>query len=137
MAKERLKKKNLALVVVRKGRIVFETSSHGIDGLLGAIQKLNKEMKGSTVADKIVGRAAALLCIYAGVTAVFAVIASEKGIEALKENNVFCQFENIVPCILDSKRSDICLFEKLVMDLSDPKVAYERLKAFAAERRLI
>jgi hypothetical protein len=40
MAKERLKRKDLALVIVKKGQIVFETSSHGIGGLLRAIQKL-------------------------------------------------------------------------------------------------
>lgn len=102
-----------------------------------AIEKLNKEMMNSSVADKIVGKAAAVLCVYAGVAAVFAVTASRKGIEILKENNVFCEFESVVPHILNSERSDVCPFEKLVMDISDPKEAYERLKAFAAERRLI
>ena len=137
IAKEKLKQKNLALVIAKKGKVIFETSSHGIGGLLRAIEELDKEMKGSSVADKIVGKAAALLCIHAGVFAVFAVTASEKGIQALKDNNVSCQLENRVPHILNSKRSDICPFEKLVINISNPKEAYEKLRSLAAERRLI
>ncbi len=137
IAKETLKQKNLTLVVAKKGEVVFETSSHGVGGLLRAIEELGKEMKGSSVADKIVGKAAALLCIHAGVLAVFAVTASEKGIRALRENNVLCRFENEVPRILNSKRIDICPFENLVIYISDPKEAYEKLKSFAAEGRLI
>lgn len=137
IAKEKLKQKNLALVIAKKGKVVFETSSHGIGGLLRAIEELDKEMKGSSVADKIVGKAAALLCIHAGVFAVFAVTASEKGIQALKDNNVLCQFENTVSHILNSKRSDICPFEKLVIAISNPKEAYEKLRSLAAEKRLI
>ena len=137
IAKEKLKQKNLALVIAKRGRVIFETSSHGIDGLMKAIEELDKEMKGSAVADKIVGKAAALLCVYTGVVAVFAVTASEKGIQVLKDNNVLCRFESKVPHILNSQRSDICPFEKLVINISNPKKAYEKLRAFAAERKLI
>ena len=137
IAKEKLKQKNLALVIAKKGKVIFETSSHGIGGLLRAIEELDKEMKGSSVADRIVGKAAALLCVHAGVFAVFAVTASKKGIQALKDNDVLCQLENRVPHILNFKRSDICPFEKLVINISNPIEAYEKLKSFAAERRLI
>lgn len=137
IAKKKLKQKNLALAIAKKGKVIFETSSHGLGGLLRAIEELDKEMKGSSVADKIVGKAAALLCVHTGVFAVFAVTASEKGIQALKDGNVLCQFENRVPHILNSERSDICPFEELVINISNPKEAYEKLKSFAAERRLI
>ncbi len=128
IAKERLKQKSLALVIAKGGKVVFETSSHGIRGLLGAIEELDEEMKGSSVADRIVGKAAALLCVYAGVIAVFAVTASEKGIQALRDNKILCQFENRVPHILNSEESDICPFEKLVTNISNPKKAYETIK---------
>ncbi|MFQ6086486.1 MAG: DUF1893 domain-containing protein [Candidatus Bathyarchaeia archaeon] len=137
IAKEKLKQKNLALVIAKKGKIIFETSSRGIGGLLRAIGELDKEMKGSSVADRIVGKAAALLCVYAGAVAVFAVTASERGVQALRDNNVLCQFENRVPYILNSKKSDVCPFEKLVINISNSKEAYEKLKSFAAEKRLI
>lgn len=135
IAEQRLRQRNLALVIARSGKVVFETNSQGISGLLKAIEELDKAVMGSSVADRILGKAAALLCIYAGVFAVFAVTASDKGIRALRDANVLCRFENKVPYILNYKRNDICPFEKLVINITNSKEAYEKLKSFDVERR--
>jgi len=129
LAKQKLIQKNLNLVIAKNGIVLFETESHGISGLLKAIKQLQDNMAGSSVADRIVGRAAALLLVYSGVVAVFAVTASDGGIEVLENNHVFHEFERRVPRILDSKRVDVCPFERLVAKFSDPKQAYEELKA--------
>jgi hypothetical protein len=136
-ATERLKQKNIALAIAKKGEVVFETSAHGLGGLLKAIDELGEEMRGSSVADNVVGQAAALLCVYAGVVAVFAVTASEKGIQTLRDGNISYRFENRVQHILDSKRRDVCPFEKLVDGISSPEEAYEKLKSLAAKRFII
>ena len=129
LAKQRLIQKNLSLVIAKNDRVLFETEAHGISGLLKAIKQLQDNMAGSSVADRIVGRAAALLLVYSGVVAVFAVTASDGGIEVLKNNHVFHEFGRWVPRILDSKRVNVCPFERLVAKFSDPKQAYEELKA--------
>ena len=130
LAKHRLKENNLTLSIVKGGKVLFETQSHGIIGLLQAIEKLGKELIESSVADKIVGRAAALLCAYSGVASVFAVTISEEGRRALEDNHVFYQFENRVPNILNYKRTDLCPFEKLTTGLTNLKEAYEKIKSF-------
>jgi len=129
LAKQQLIQKKLSLVVAKRGKALFETETHGINGLLDAIKELENDMRDSSVADRIVGRAAALLFVYSGVIAVFAVTASEGGVEVLKENKILHEFERLVPRILDSKKLDICPFEKLVSGLSEPKKAYDELKA--------
>jgi len=129
LAKQKLIQKNLNLVIAKNGIVLFETESHGINGLLKAIKQLQDNMAGSSVADRIVGRAAALLLVYSDVVAVFAVTASDSGIEVLENNHVFHKFERRVPRILDSKRVDVCPFERLVAKFSDPREAYEELKA--------
>lgn len=128
LAKHRLKQKNLDLVIVKNGRIIFENGSQGIRGLLRAIEKLGKESVGSSVADRIVGRAAAMLCAYSKVASVFAVTISEEGIKVLKDNKVLCRFENRVPNILNHEGTDICPFEKLVIGFTKPEEAYKKLK---------
>jgi len=132
LAKQRLGQKNLTLVIAKNGRVLFETESHGISDLLKAVKQLQDNMEASSVADRIVGRAAALLFVYSGVVAVFAVTVSDSGIEVLKNNHVFHEFERRVPRILDSKRMEVCPFERLVARFSDPKEAYEELKAHCA-----
>jgi len=137
LAKQRLSEKNLSLVVTKRGRVLFETEAHGISGLLDAIKELGNDMKDSSVADRIVGRAAALLFAYSGVVAVFAVTASDGGIEVLKANHIFYEFESRVSRILNSKKVDICPFEKLVTGFSDPKKAYKELKAHCTPKQAL
>jgi hypothetical protein len=86
-------------------------------------------MKDSSIADKIVGRAAALLCAYSKVSAVYAVTIDENGLQILRNNDIVCQVEKIVPYILNLKQDSICPFEKLLINISDPKEAFKKLRA--------
>ncbi|MGD8543981.1 MAG: DUF1893 domain-containing protein [Candidatus Bathyarchaeota archaeon] len=130
LAEQRLKEKKFNLLIAKDGKIVFATKSYGIRGLLKAMEKLGNQLSGSSVADNVVGRAAAMLCAYFKAYSVFAVTISEEGEKMLKENKVSYRFENRVPNILNYEKTDICPFEKLVMDLTKPEEAYEKLKAF-------
>jgi hypothetical protein len=130
LAEQRLKEKKFNLLIVKDGKIVFATKSYGIRGLLQAMEKLGNQLSGSSVADNVVGRAAAMLCAYFKASSVFAVTISEEGEKMLKENKVSYRFENRVPNILNYERTDICPFEKLVIGLTKPEEAYEKLKLF-------
>ncbi len=130
LAEQRLKEKKFNLLIVKDGKIIFATKSQGIRGLLQAIEKLGKQLTGSSVADNVVGRATALLCAYFKASSVFAVTISEEGEKMLKENEIFYQFENRVPNILNYERTDVCPLEKHVMGLIKPEEAYEKLKSF-------
>lgn len=132
LAKRVLKERDLTLVVVKKGKIIFEAKSHGINDFLQAIKEFKKELEGSAVADRIVGRAAALLSAYSKVASVFAVTISEEGRKVLEDWNIFCEFENIVAHILNYQKIDVCPFEKLASNLTDPNEAYEKLKTRAS-----
>jgi hypothetical protein len=129
IARIRLKEGNLSLVIAKNGKIIFETRSHGLRGFLQAINLLDKELAESSVADRIMGRAAALLSVYSNVSAVFAVTISKEGIKVLEDNNIPYQFESCVPKILNSKGDDMCPFEKLTITLTNPAKAYSKLKS--------
>jgi len=131
LAKLKLKERDLTLVIVKEGKVIFETKSQGIGGFLQAIEKLDKRLVASSVADKIVGAAAAMLCVYSEVSSVFAVTISEEGIRVLEDNNIIYQFESEVPNILNHDKTDICPFEKRAIGSRDPKEAYTKLKSFA------
>jgi len=131
LAKLRLKDGDLTLVIVKEGKVIFETKSRGVGDFLQAIEKLGKRLASSSVADKIVGAAAAMLCAYSEVSSVFAVTISEEGIKVLEDNGIFYQFENRVPNILNYDGTGVCPFEKLAVGSRDPKEAYVKLKFFA------
>jgi len=129
VARSKLKGENLSLVIVKDGKIVFKTMSSGIGGFLQAIELLNRELAESSIADKIMGRAAALLSVYSRVSAVFAVTISKEGIKVLEDNDIPYQFERRVPNILNSKGDDMCPFEKLTITITNPAEAYSKLKS--------
>jgi len=128
IAKSVLKKNNDTLVIVKEGKVLFETNSPGIRGLLAAIEKIGKELKASAVADKLVGEAAAQLCAYSNVLEVFAVTLSKCGKDVLEKNNIRYEYENLVPHILNQSKTDFCPFEKIVMGSNSPQDAFGRLK---------
>ena len=131
MAKEILKKRDLSLVIVKEDELLFESSSSGIKGLLQAIDKFEDGLDGSSVADRVVGRAAALLLAYSRVRDVYAVTLSDEGLEVLKENSVPVEHDNLVPNILDRKGENICPFEKFSLTITSVEEAYRQLRAFA------
>jgi len=130
-AKLKLIEEDLSLVIVKKGKVVFETKNQGISGFLQAIEKLDKTLVAASVADKIVGVAAAMLCVYAGVASVFALTISEEGIRVLENNNIVCRFEKKVSNILNRDKNDVCPFEKLAISSRSPDEAYVKLKSLA------
>jgi hypothetical protein len=130
LAKKRLsKEKNLTLIIVKNGEIIFETSSHGISGFLEAFEKLGGTIHGASVADKVVGKAIALLCVYANVKMVYAVTLSREAKTFFEKHGVYHEWEMLVENILDFKKAGICPFEKLATEISNPNEAYKRLKA--------
>ena len=132
-AKLKLIDEDLSLVIVKNGKVVFETKKQGVSGFLEAIEKLNQDFVGASVADKIVGVAAAMLCVYSGVSSVFALTISEGGIRVLENNNIVCLFEKNVSNILNRTKNDVCPFEKLAMDSGSSKETYVKLKTFASQ----
>jgi len=135
IAKQTLKKRKLALAIAKNGKIIFQSDSHGVIGLFEAIEQLGDELKGAAVADRIVGKAAALLCVYSQVDAVFASVLSLKGKDTLEKNDIKYEYEILVPRILDKTGKDACPFEKFSLNLENPEEAYFRLKEFAKKIR--
>jgi hypothetical protein len=130
LAKEILKKKTLSLVIVKDSNSLFESNASGIDGLLQAIEDLGNNIIASSIADKVVGRAAALLIIYSDIKEVYTTFLGEEGFRLLKEHNILVEYENLVPTILDREGKNMCPFEKFAMTINLKEEVYDQLKAF-------
>jgi len=131
MAKKILREESLSLVIVKKDKVLFKSRSSGISGLLQAIENLNDGLHKSSVADRVIGRAAALLLVYFHAKEAYCATVSSEGLRVLKESNIPLEHENIVSRILDKEGKDICPFERFSLTVSSPEEAYENLKAFA------
>ena len=131
LAKELLDNNGASLVIVKEGQPLFKSAKNGIYGLLQAIEKLRNEIFGSSVADRVVGRAAALLLANSQVNEVYAPVLSIEGRKVLEMNNIKVEHLNLVQKILDRTGKNICPFEKFSYNIKSLDQAYEQLKKFA------
>jgi hypothetical protein len=129
IAKRALRGRELSLVVVKCGRVIFESNLQGLSGLILAIDTLGLNLHNSSVADKVVGKAAALLLAYSHISEVYAEVISKDGLETLDEYGIRVEYASLIPRILNRRGEDICPFEKLSQNLSSPEEAYKILKA--------
>ncbi|MGB9740823.1 MAG: DUF1893 domain-containing protein [Candidatus Bathyarchaeia archaeon] len=133
IAKKRLKERRLTLSIVKDGKVIFENSSFGVSGFLEAMEKFGGKLRGSSVADKVVGKAIALLCVNAEVKAVYAVVLSERAKETLREHAIHHEWETLVQNILAPNRTETCPFEKLADELANPAEAYAKFKVLQSK----
>ena len=128
-ARNNLRRKGLTLAIVKNGEVLFETRSHRISGFLNAVENLGGQLVGASLADKVAGKAVALLCVYAGISAVYAETLSNKAKTVLEKKGIHTEWKELVDTILDLSRSDVCPFEKNAEKISDPKDAFKAFKA--------
>jgi len=129
LVREALLGGDLTLAVAKNGKILFRSNSHGVSDMLAMIDELGSLTEGASLADSVVGRAAALLCVYSKVVAVYGERMSEGAAAILKAKDIRYEFGTLVARILNRQRDDICPFDRAVLGVEDPSLALEKLKA--------
>jgi len=109
LAAEKLELEGHSLVVVKDGRTLFCSRMPGIKPMLEALD--NDVLVGSSVADKVIGRAAAMAAVMGEVTSLYTPVMSEEAVEVLTEAGILYYAKKIVPVILDRDRSRPCPVE--------------------------
>ena len=120
---DKLKANNYA-IVASNGYFSFDT------GIKPVIYRINEDInyfKDLVVADKIVGKASAMLLCLSNVKEVYCVVLSKSGKEILDKYGVLYHYDNLVECIINKNGDDMCPMEKTVKDIDDLNEAYEAL----------
>lgn len=112
-----------ALAIVNGGG-EFTYNERGIKTLL-SLQ--SGSLTGAFVADKVVGKAAAMMLVRGGAIEVYAEIISQPALEVLKAHRVICLYGEIVPNIINRDKTGICPMEQAVLDENDIAKAYKIL----------
>ena len=110
----------------KDGQCIF-SEKKGIAPVMGFIAD-NINLEGYSVADLVVGKAAALLFVKCKIKAVFAKTLSKGGAEVLKSNNIPFEYEILAEKIINRDGTDICPMEKTVLNTDDPEEGYILLK---------
>lgn len=100
----------------------YTSCDRGVKALL-SLQSDNT-LNGASVADKIVGKAAAFLLVRGRVSEVYAEVISASGAEVLKAHNIPFKFGKLTDCIVNRAGTGMCPMEEAVKDICDPDEAY-------------
>lgn len=125
-AKELFAKGGYACVAVRESTEYYGVKG-GIAPLIDFIDENN--MQGFSVADKIAGKAAALLYAKMGLSAVYAEVLSVPAEEILKKHGIYYEYKTLTQNIINRRGDGICPMEQAVEKISDPDEAYKVLSA--------
>ena len=102
-------------------------SGRGIEPLLCIYQKTPQILLNASVADKVIGRAAAAILVMGKIDYLYAKVISLGAVEIFKKNNINFEYDKITDYIKNRDRTGICPMEKLAEKYSQPYEIYMAL----------
>ncbi len=120
-----------------RGGTVLTDDARGIAPMMNFLSA-GRDLHGFSAADLVVGRAAALLFVLAGITSVYAATLSRGGMDVLAANGIPVEYGTITDSIRNRAGTGNCPMEQAVSGTDDPETAYrrigDRLAAMRADR---
>lgn len=123
-----LKEDQKSCVILSEDGAVRCSDAIGIKPLMVELRADRKAFQGSVIADKVVGKAAALLAVLGEVQAVFGRVMSEGAVSIFEKHQIPYQFEILVPYIKNRTKDGMCPMEETVQLVENPEEAFEALE---------
>ena len=116
-----------ALEVYQGDFLVFESNKEMLTPLLEYIEIKAPRHNGVVIFDKIMGNAAALLCVVAKCKELYSPLGSEPAIKTLEKFGISYHIARVVPYIQKPSANELCPVEKLSLGKT-PQEFYQDLK---------
>jgi hypothetical protein len=133
LARSLLEEEKWNLVIVKEGQVLFSSRERGVAPFFQAVQSMEDSLHNAAIADRIVGSAVAMLCLHAGITSIYADIASQGALDMLTGQGVMVSSKSTVPYISNYDGTDLCPFEKLAGNCKEPSQLFSALQSLFAE----
>lgn len=114
--------------VLTQGGTIYTSRKTGITPLVEFLSS-GINLNGFSAADKIIGKAAALLFVLAGVREVYASVMSEPAVAVLQQNKVCHSYGILTSSIENRTGTGQCPMEQAVSQTDDPAQAFTAIKA--------
>lgn len=125
-AKEILKNSESTCVLFKDG-VTHTSTKRGVaplvDWLINGI-----DIRGFSVADKIVGKAAALLFVLGGVKEVYTPVISKSAVDVLSRHGIYAEYDTVVQKIINRASTGTCPMELAVANINDPNDALKAIQ---------
>lgn len=130
IAKKLLDEENLSLVVVKNSQVIYKSYDKSIRPMYYVATSLFDKAKGSSIADKVIGKGAAMLCRMMEVEEIYALLMSETAMDVLREANIPFTYQRSCPYIKNMKKTGLCPIEKIAIESKDETMLLNKIEAF-------
>ena len=129
---EILRREKCSLVVKNHG-IVTTYSKPGVRDLEYLLDHDPEMLHGATIADKVIGKAAAAMVVVGGVKELYAEVLSKKAIPFLEEAGIAYTYGTLVDTI--KEEGDRCQLEKITAPATTPEETVALLRTHFEEKK--
>ena len=131
LVKEQLIKEGCTSVV-RKGDSVYFSKARGVKPLLNWLDE-GMDFTGYSAADKVVGKAAAMLYVLLGVSRIHALVISEKAMQVLAGNGIEVTYDTLAERIQNRTNTGFCPMEEAVWEIDDLQEGLQAVRKKVAQ----
>lgn len=132
-----LKKPEIRGVVRTADSEIIEFHNPGVKDLYNLLATRPHALEGAYFADRVIGRGAALLLVLGRVERVYAQVISREAFQVIHEARIRIDYDKMVPNIMNRDGTDICPVEKLTMTVSQPDLAFEKIREFLTTNNIL
>lgn len=119
-----LEREGYTCVLCRDDRVY--TSRHR--GVRPLMELLETDVSGFSAADKVVGKATALLYCLLGIRKLYAKVISDDALDVLQAHGIEVQWDQQVPYIVNREGNGRCPMELATKHVSDPALAPDAIR---------
>ena len=123
--RETLKSGEYTLVLF-DGKTLFTDKERGVKPLLDLLDK-NTDLSGFSAADKVVGKAAALLYVLLNVREIYADVISTHALSVLEQHQIPVEYNTLTDKIKNRAGTGFCPMETAVLCEENPEKALEKI----------
>ena len=129
---EILRREKCSLVVKNHG-IITSYSKPGVRDLEHLLDHAPEMLDGATIADKVIGKAAAAMVVVGGVKELYAEVMSKKAMPFLEEAGIAYTYGTLVDTI--KEEGDRCQLEKITAPATTPEETVALLRTHFEEKK--
>lgn len=135
LAKEELKKEGCTFAAAKDGEVI-SSEKRGVVPLIEMLDS-GHDHSGFSCADKVCGKAPALIYVLLGVSEVYARVMTRDAARILESAGIGCTYDALADKIINRAGTDICPMEKTVLGIGDPEEAVSAIRAKLADMNIL
>ena len=121
-----IKNSGYTCMIYKANELIFASEKRGVAPLIDFISTYGPDGDYS-LADKVIGKAAALLCVKAGIRHVYAGVISEPALGIFNDHDISLAYDKVVPAIKNRTNTGLCPMEGLSKGVTDPEAMYGKI----------